>query len=216
MKLVIFDLDNTLINGQSQQFLLSYAFKKGLIGSGSTFIIMVWFAAYRLSLINDPRHALRFAFDRLLRGRRSIDLRRLLEDFYKDVLEKKINRRAADRLKRHQEQGDRIILLSNSLKPLVDLLAEKFGITERIATVPEEIGGVYTGRIIGRIAYGENKLELARPMLEQTGQAGSVAYADHWSDLPLLLSVSEPVAVNPDKKLARFARENNWEIIASK
>lgn len=213
MSLVVFDLDNTLINGQSQYYLLLYSVKRKRINFIDALFVFIWFFLYKLNLVKDPRGALSYAYRKMLRGKRTEEIEAFLSDFCDQVLFKKINQKTIERLKQHQKRSDRIILMSNALKPLAKIMANFFGIRETLATEPQEENGYYTGKINNEIVYGGNKEKLIKQFVNINEFSDSYVYADHFSDLPLFKLVKFPVAVNPDKKLLKYAKAHNWEII---
>jgi phosphoserine phosphatase len=87
-------------------------------------------------------------------------------------------------------------------------------LTGALGTVAEAVDGVYTGRIVGEILHGPAKGHAVRDLaeLENLDLDRSWAYSDSYNDIPLLTAVGNPVAINPDAKLRKHARENNWPV----
>jgi len=81
--------------------------------------------------------------------------------------------------------------------------------------VPEVVDGHYTGRIVQPFTYREGKAEAMRTLAEREGidLAASYGYSDSESDLPMLRAVGHPVAVNPDRELARVAEQEGWQVM---
>lgn len=208
MSLVIFDLDNTLIRGQSQWLLLGYLLKKGKVNIFFFSRVLFWFLGYKLGLFKNPKKIMVYSFQ-IVKNKKVAEINDWLSDFYSKALKQKLISQTVDILKKHKSQGDKIILLSNSVKPLVEIVGKDLGIDEVIATELEEIEGRYTGKIKSDIIYGEYKAEVIK---EKFGNnlADSFAYADHYSDIPLLKLVDHPTAINPDEKMLACAKQNNW------
>jgi phosphoserine phosphatase len=84
-----------------------------------------------------------------------------------------------------------------------------------VGSVSEVVDGQYTGRPGGPFTYREGKAEAIRRLAAAEGidLAASWAYSDSESDLPMLRAVGHPVAVNPDRELARVAREEGWDVL---
>ena len=107
------------------------------------------------------------------------------------------------------------VFLSATIEEIALYLAEVFNVNHVIATKLEFINGRYTGQIQGEVPYGENKVKFAKDFIKKNALnlIGSFAYCDHYSDLYLLKYVNNPIVVNPDHWLKRFALSNNWEIL---
>ncbi len=208
MSLVIFDLDNTLIRGQSQWLLLGYLLKKGRVNLIYFLKVFSWFLGYKLGLFKNPKKIMAYSFQ-LVKNKKVAEIDEMLNDFYNRVLKYKLIKQSVDLLKKHQQKGDKIILLSNAVKPLVEIVGKDLGVDEVIATELEEIDDKYTGKIEDDIIYGDYKADVIK---EKFGDnlAGSFAYADHYSDISLLKLVEHPTAINPDEKMLAYAKKNNW------
>jgi HAD superfamily hydrolase (TIGR01490 family) len=114
----------------------------------------------------------------------------------------------------HHAAGRRVVIISSAPFEVVGPLGEFLGADEVIATkaaVDDE--GDYTGEL-EFYAYGPHKAERIQAIAEREGidLSASYAYSDSVTDLPMLESVGHPVAVNPDKELAREANERGWEV----
>lgn len=210
MSVAIFDLDNTLIQGQSQFYLLVFLYKKKIISLVDFLIIVAWFIFYRLGLVADPKRIMEIAF-KFASNKSEAEIGRLLEDFYEKKIADKYYAPSLKKVSYHRGKNDIIIVLSNSIEPLVKVVANHLGIDCVIATKLESINGYYTGKISGEPVYGQNKVAVLVNL--KTDFANSYIYADHYSDLPLLKMASHPTVVNPDNKLLAFAKNKNWEII---
>jgi len=118
-------------------------------------------------------------------------------------------------VERHHASGRDTYIVSASPVELVAPLAHALGMTGAIATEAEVAGGVYTGRLTSAFCYGPGKVERVREVAARHGYdlRLSYAYSDSSSDLPLLEIVGHPVAVNPDRNLARVARDRNWPTV---
>ncbi|KKQ61451.1 MAG: HAD-superfamily subfamily IB hydrolase, TIGR01490 [Parcubacteria group bacterium GW2011_GWE2_38_18] len=213
MSLVIFDLDNTLVKGQSQLYLLFYATKYKKIKAIHAFRIFLWFVAYKLHLVANPNAIVSYSFKKILIEQKTEEIRIFLENFFKEVLKKKINQNILSKLKEHQEKQDKVVLLTNALYPLAEIIAKEFKIMNLFATQPEVVEGIYTGNLKGSIVYGEEKVRIIKDNFSQEEICSSYVYADHHSDLSLMKLAKHPVAVRPDNYLLEYALKNGWEII---
>ena len=115
----------------------------------------------------------------------------------------------------HQDAGRPIFICTAAAQEMAELLAIVLTFDGAVGSVAEVIDGVYTGREGGPFNYREGKAQAIRELAarEDIDLAASYAYSDSESDLPMLRLVGHPVAVNPDKELARVAREEGWEIM---
>ncbi|OGG54388.1 hypothetical protein A3D62_00465 [Candidatus Kaiserbacteria bacterium RIFCSPHIGHO2_02_FULL_49_11] len=216
-KLAIVDLDGTLVRGQSQLLLLRFLRERKEIGWWYFFRLYTWFMLYKLGIVQDPQKPLRQAL-RFLVGKNVADVESLVRTFVDSKLSSITFREGIDLLRSYKERGQEILLLSSAAEPLVKEVARFFGIDHYIGTKLRHTNGRYTGDIDGTIVYGDTKADSARAWAKerQLALAESVAYADHGSDLPLLESVGRPVAVNPDRNLAKEARLRGWEVLRFK
>jgi HAD superfamily hydrolase (TIGR01490 family) len=128
---------------------------------------------------------------------------------------REIVREALDLIEAHRAAGHKVYLVSASPEEIVEPLAEHLGVDGCIATravVDEE--GRYAGEM-EFYAYGPFKAEAMRALAEEKGidLEASSAYSDSYTDLPMLEAVGHPVAVNPDRVLAKVAKEREWEVM---
>jgi phosphoserine phosphatase len=98
---------------------------------------------------------------------------------------------------------------------IVESLAHSLGMTAGIGTRSEVVDGMYNGALAGPFCYGPGKVTAMEEIARWDGLdlAQCYAYSDSASDLPMLQAVGHPVAVNPDKKLARHARAHGWPMV---
>jgi phosphoserine phosphatase len=147
-------------------------------------------------------------------GQRVVDLARLGPDTLAGILP----RVYPDTLRAayaHQDAGRPAYILTAASQELADVLARVLILDGGIGTRSEVREGVYTGRPAGPFVYGEGKAEALREVAAREGidLSASYAYTDSASDLPMLHAVGHPVAVNPDARLERIAREEGWQIM---
>jgi HAD superfamily hydrolase (TIGR01490 family) len=117
-------------------------------------------------------------------------------------------------VERHRARGEPVYIVSAALQEIVDAVAADLGFDGALGTICEVEDGVYTGRSI-RSLHGEQKAAALRDFAAAEGfdLASSTAYSDSHTDLPFLEVVGQPVAVNPDRELARIAAERGWEVL---
>jgi HAD superfamily hydrolase (TIGR01490 family) len=213
--IAFFDLDGTLVVGQTQRLLVSFMRREGLVGTGFLVGVGLWFAAYRLGLVKATEGA-RAKAAGLMSGRRVSDIAAMMARFTREELVPRLHGGAVSALRDHQERGHDVMVLSAALTPVVEGLARYLGVSTFAGTDLEERDGVYTGAVSGKALYGTEKVAAAERFLHRLGSDAHScwAYADHETDVDLLALVGHPVAVNPRPGLAAVARERGWPIIA--
>ncbi|HMN11311.1 MAG TPA: HAD-IB family hydrolase [Bellilinea sp.] len=121
-----------------------------------------------------------------------------------------------ERLREHQEQGHRVIIVSGTLGPLLAEIGKQLEVHETIGTPLVTRNGRYTGAVELPVCQGANKVRRLEQHLMGTTEIlwdQSYSYADSMVDLPLLEHVGNPVVVYPDSQLTAHAKEQGWEII---
>lgn len=214
-ELVIMDIDNTLIKGQSQHILLNYLYRRRIIGVCYFVRIYFWFILYKLGLVKNPKNILGYAV-RFLRVKKVSDVEHLIKEFMDTVLRGFFFTEALEIIKLHKKAGRKIILVSNAIDVLVKNIADFVGADDYIASKLEIKDNVYTGEVIGSLVYGEKKCDFVRQYLnthKNLSFADSWGYADHKTDEKFLSAVKYPYAVNPDNGLKKVAVSRKWPIL---
>jgi HAD superfamily hydrolase (TIGR01490 family) len=213
-EIVILDLDGVIVNGQSQQIFLNYLFEKRIVGLFFYLKIYFWFILYKLGFVKRPEKIMNFAFS-FLKDEKIEDIEKTVEDFFSDRLQEFIFPEIIDIIKEHKAQGRELLIVSNAADILVKKIADFLEIKNYISTQLEKTNDKFTGKILGDIVYGKNKVNFVKEFIKKNSLnlEGSYAYTDHISDLDLLLMVSKPYAVNPDRLLFNEANKRNWPIL---
>lgn len=212
-KLIIFDLDHTLISTNS-----SYCYLKTLYQRGALSISVLLRAAllkcrfYATSMTLERLHHV--VFDRMLRGFSLESLEKHIDALVDKLLPGALYLPAYQELMDAQKRGDYIALISSSPDFLVRRFASYFGIDSWEGTAYDVDHELRLCNIAKLITGPQKKRSLLR-LQERFGipKKQVVVYTDSHDDIPLLLEAGEAVAVNPDRKLAKFARLNKWRII---
>ncbi len=209
-----FDLDGTLVVGQTQRLLVSFLRAEGTVRFGFLVGVALWFAAYRLGLVK-ATDAARARGAELLEGMPVGEVTALMDRFVGEKLVPRLHGAAVAALREHQRVGDEVVIVSAALAPVVEGLGRHLGVTVCEGTRLEQRAGVYTGRLEGLSLYGAEKSRVALAYAADRGvELGSCsAYADHETDVDLLQAVGRPVAVNPRPALAKIALERGWPVI---
>jgi len=216
MRLALFDLDNTLLAGDSDfewaQFLIE---KEVLDREVYEARNRDFYEAYKAGTL-DIHEFLDFQLKPLARHPR-----KLLEQWHGEFMQKKImpiiTRKARDLVDSHRDDARVVITATNRF--VTAPIAREFGIENLIATEPEERAGEFTGRVKGVPSFREGKVERLRTWMREHGiQWDRVEetwfYSDSLNDLPLLSLVSHPVAVDPDETLKEHALMHDWRVIS--
>jgi len=143
-------------------------------------------------------------------------LRAWTATFNERLMRRGLRPRALRQIRKHKEQGYRLILISASPDLYVDDLSRRLGFSESICTCVEwDANGRLTGRLDGKNCYGAEKcVRLKRYFGEDRRHWHVIAYSDHHSDLPLLTWANQGVAVSPTRRLAHEARRKGLAILS--
>lgn len=215
MGLALFDLDHTLLNGDSDHEWARFLMDEGIVDRETSNRINEQFYADYAAGTLDIHAFARFAFAPLaahpiemLKSWRARYLRERIEPMITDA--------ARALVKRHRDSGDTLVLITATNSFVTRPIAELFAIEHLIATEPRRVDGRYVAEIEGIPAFREGKVARldewlsSRPALTE---AESWFYSDSHNDLPLLERVDHPVAVNPDDKLIAAANARGWPIL---
>ncbi len=218
MMLALFDLDNTLLAGDSDyewgQFLVDRGVIERVEYEAQNRAFYEQYAAGTL----DIHEFLGFAL-RPLAEHSSADLARWHADFMRQRIRPMIGDKARALVRQHAAAGELCAVVTATNSFVTAPIAREFGIRHLIATEPEAIDGRFTGRVAGQPCFREGKILrveqwLARQGLRWTDVPRSTFYSDSHNDLPLLERVTHPVAVDPDAALEAAARRRGWPMIS--
>jgi HAD superfamily hydrolase (TIGR01490 family) len=212
--LAIFDLDNTLLRGDSDYLWGMYLIDKGAVDGESHRRENDRFYQEYLSGQMDIMAFLRFQLAPLARIPMS-ELLQMREDYIEHYIKPIITTQALKLVDKHRQRGDTLLLITATNDFVTRPIADLFDIDELIATNAEIINNQYTGAVSGVPSYKQGKVIRLHQWLSEKNynMKGSWFYSDSHNDLPLLLEVDNPVAVNPDPELARHARQAGWQIL---
>lgn len=114
----------------------------------------------------------------------------------------------------HLDAGQQVWLVTATPVMLARVIASRLGLSGALGTVAEEEDGVYTGRLVGDILHGPGKAHAIATLAEAEGfdLSKCYAYSDSFNDMPMLTMVGNPVTINPDSRLRKYASENGWDI----
>lgn len=213
--LALFDLDNTLIAGDSDHAWGEFLCANGFVDANEYRQRNEdFYRDYQAGTL-DMQAFLEFAL-RPLRDNPPETLLAWRERFLQECIEPMMLPRASALLDRHRRNGDRLLIITATNRFITQPIAERLGVTELLATEPEMEGDRYTGRVAGTPCFREGKVTRLRQWAADTGEdpARAYFYSDSSNDLPLLELVSRPCAVDPDPQLRETASARNWPVIS--
>lgn len=221
MRVALFDLDGTIVPGQSYRTLLETARDTGFRPPRLRALLikrLPGHVARRLGLrdrlANQRAWAESMAW--LLAGatvEEAVDL------FHTAAqrLEPLVRAELLDEMMARRREGCSIIIASTVIDRFLSHVAEMLLADGFVGTPLEVIGETYTGRLAGPVCQGAEKMAAVEQLAEDMGVdidwSGSYAYSDGWPDLPMLERVGHAVAVGPDAKLRRHAKAAGWRVI---
>ena len=216
MKLTLFDLDNTLLSGDSDVLWCDFLIGRGLLARESFTARNTDMATrYKAGTVGLEEFANFYVGT--LAGRSPQDWEQARQLFFRQEIVPRIPQSALDLVKRHHDAGDLVAMTTATNRFITELTALYFEIEHLIATDPQLENGVFTGRCHGTLNMREGKVTRLLDWLTACGyrlkDLDSTAYSDSINDLPLLQAVDHAVAVDPDAKLRVKALERGWKIL---
>ncbi|MDA8109197.1 MAG: HAD-IB family hydrolase [Betaproteobacteria bacterium] len=218
MKLALFDLDNTLLAGDSDYEWGQFLVDRGVLAREAYEAQnRAYYEQYAAGTL-DIHEYLGFAL-RPLAEHAPEDLARWHAAFMASRIRPMITPRARDLVRGHIAAGDLCAIVTATNSFVTAPIAREFGVPHLIATEPEKAGGRFTGRVAGTPCFREGKIRRVDEWLAGLGRplasfAESTFYSDSHNDLPLLARVTRPVAVDPDAQLADEAGRRGWPVIS--
>ena len=216
-KLALFDLDHTLIDGDSDVSWAQFLIEEGVLHPEEYHAKNLWFAERYKDGTLDIREFLDFQLAPIARRPRP-----LLDAWHEQFMQRKIrpiiHERTPQLLAGHDGALKALVTATNRF--ITAPIAAELGIAHLIATDIEEVDGMFTGKPRGTPSFREGKVTRVAEWLAARGATladyESWFYSDSLNDLPLLERVDHPVAVDPDATLRKQAGERGWEIISLK
>ena len=216
--LALFDLDNTLLAGDSDYNWSLFLIRQGLLDEkthherNEQFYLdykngnldIYKFLAFQLKPLSEHSMA---------------DLNALHAKYMDSVIRPMMTQKAQDLVNQHKAQGDLCLVITATNSFVTKPIAQAYGIAHLIGTDPEMVNGAYTGGVAGVPSFQEGKVTRLNQWLAERGQVladfeQSYFYSDSHNDLPLMKLVTHPVAVDADAKLTDFAQQHGWPHIS--
>jgi len=217
VNLALFDLDNTLLSGDSDYEWGQFLVERGVLARDEYEAQnAAFFEQYKAGTL-DIHEYLGFAL-RPLAAHTPQDLARWHGEFMRERILPMITHGARALVRRHLEAGDLCAVVTATNSFVTAPIAREFAVPHLVATEPESRDGRFTGRVAGTPCFREGKIRRVEDWLAGMGRrladfADSHFYSDSHNDLPLLERVRRPVAVDPDPQLAAQAARRGWPVI---
>ena len=213
MTLAIFDLDHTLLDGDSDYAWGEFLVKQGIVDEA-------YHSRWNAKYLSDYK-AGKLDFDEFIAFQLEPlkkNPRKLMEHiralFLTQIILPMITNNARDLVLKHRDQGHTLMIITSTNRFIAQPIAAEFGIELLIATEVEEINGCFTGRTFDTPSFGKGKVSRLKEWLLEENESleDSWFYSDSHNDLPLLELVDNPVALNPDPLLKKEAQIRKWTI----
>ncbi|WP_396588306.1 HAD family hydrolase [Bermanella sp. R86510] len=215
MALAIFDLDNTLIAGDSDHGWGEFLVEQGIVDQHlyqekNDY----YFQQYQQGKL-DILDYLQFSLQPLTQHDLAT-LHKLRDQFVAEKIIPIITQKSRELLAKHRQAGDYLLIITATNLFVTEPIAKELGVDDIIATEPEFIDGAYTGKVAGIPSFQDGKVKRLTEWLAQNELSlqGSYFYSDSQNDLPLLKQVDYPVAVDADPTLLQYAQDHDWPIIS--
>jgi HAD superfamily hydrolase (TIGR01490 family) len=218
VKLTLFDLDNTLLAGDSDYEWGQFLIERGVLSRADYEAQNArFFEQYKAGTL-DIHEYLGFALGPLA-AHAPGDLARWHDDFMRERVRPMLLPRALELVARHLGAGDLCAIVTATNSFVTAPIAREFGVPHLVATEPETAAGRFTGRVAGTPCFRDGKIRRVDEWLSALGRRlgefeASAFYSDSHNDLPLLERVRRPVAVDPDAQLAAEAARRGWPVIS--
>ncbi|MCA0899645.1 histidinol-phosphatase [Microbulbifer agarilyticus] len=216
MQLAIFDLDNTLIGGDSDHAWGEFLVERDCV-DGERFRSENdrFYRDYQQGAL-DIFAYLSFALEPLAQLSRG-QLQNLQHEFMQEVIGDIWLPHAETLIQRHREAGHHIMIITATNRFVVEPIVARLGVDTLLATEPEEVDGKFTGQVAGQPCFQEGKVLRLQQWLDaypQYAKGQKWFYSDSINDLPLLKQVEFPVVVDPDSRLREEALTRGWKVIS--
>lgn len=210
-----FDVDNTIIRGASAFHLAVGLYRRGFFRKRDILVFALQQARYRL--FGEDREQIDEVRSRaleIMRGHSVAEVTAIAEDVYDEVMSLRIYPGTRALLDAHLADGHAVWLVTATPTEIGELIARRLGTSGALGTVAEHRDGFYTGRLVGDLLHGEAKASAVRALAEREGYDLALchAYGDSTNDVPILSTVGNPCAINPDRRLRRHAAEVGWPV----
>lgn len=214
MQLAAFDLDNTLLAGDSDYLWGRYICEQGVVDATEFRRRNDEFHEQYLNGTLDIHAFQRFALQPLI-DNPPVTMQALRARYVADRIKPVIAAGAPALIDCHRRRGDTLLIITATNRFITEPIAELLGVEHLLATDPEIVDGRYTGRIQGTPCFRDGKITRLEEWLATHGPFERItAYSDSHNDIPLLARADRAAAVDPDELLAEHARQQRWPVVS--
>lgn len=214
MKLAIFDLDNTLLDGDSDYAWGEFVVAENLVAQDEyRKKNAAFYEDYKRGELDMTAYQ-EFALAPLTRFSAE-QLKELHRKFMHTVIADMLLPQARALVEEHRAAGHTLLVITATNRFITEPIVKEYGIANLLATEPEIKDGVYTGKICGQACFQEGKIHRLNTWLHENNYVPEYTwfYSDSFNDIPLLEKVDKAIAVNPDAKLQAHAQAKGWPVI---
>lgn len=207
-----FDVDNTLLPGEASEVrFFRFLWRRGIVGWTELQASASWLVRHWPPLSLQPLRERKL----YLAGKPAQVIEPLGEEFCREALSPIVAAAGLKQMDAHRQAGHVIILMTGSLNFLIDPIASALQVDRCIAAELEQVDGLYTGRLLTPLPYGEGKGRVVQRLASELDLdlASCFAYGDSPGDMAILEAVGHPTVVNPIRGMAAVAKRNGWPVM---
>lgn len=210
LRAAFFDMDNTLLTVDTALSWTKFLYRRGELPTAMLAKAMYWATLYKLAVLDMESVFTRLCLD--LAGDSEADMIAKCEIWHREHVAPFVAPAARVAVERHRQQGDLVVLATGSTAYAARPVARDVGIEHVLSSELEVVSGAFTGKPRA-LCFGRHKVALAEQWAAAHGVdlAASYFYSDSYNDLPMLERVGTAIAVNPDARLARHAKQRGWQ-----
>ena len=211
-----FDVDNTRVRGSTLYFLGRGMYQRGYFSKADISRFVVANLRFRMTGTEKQEVIERFqkAATDFVGGHKVADILKLGEEIYDEFVSPKLWQGTYDIAHQHLSKGEDVWLVTAAPQDMANIIATRLGFTGALGSKVCIENGIYTGELDGKLLHGNEKAIAIQALAKEHGYqlAECYSYSDSHNDLPLLLAVGNPCAINPDPILRIKALAENWPI----
>ena len=210
--IAFFDLDHTILNTSSGKLFIKHSFENNLISLREMLLGFFIGMVHKLGIYESEKIIKKWVMKYCgISEKGIIDYTNL---WFNEAVIKHLRKSAIEEIKYHNSNGGKTVLLSASTPYICNPVKDYLDMDDVICSQLEVVDGKFTGRIIGRYCYKEEKLKRAIKFCDKHEVSIKQAYyyADSFADVPVLEYVAKPICISPDRRLRRMAKKRGWEI----
>jgi HAD superfamily hydrolase (TIGR01490 family) len=215
-RVAFFDVDNTLLKGSTLFFLGRGMYQRGFFTRKDISAFVLANIRYRLTGKENKEEIARFqnAATDFIKGYNVIEIEKIGQEIYEEYVSPAIWQGTVELAREHLAKDEEVWLVTATPLDMANLMAKRLGLTGALGTKAEIENGVYTGKIIGNILHGREKVAAIKELSFERSfdLKDCYAYSDSHHDIPLLEAVGNPRAINPDTLLKIRAYRDNWPV----